>query len=116
MPPSRRPRTAFPFMLLAIGIGLSAYYGWQWTRLPTYSDADLDASVELNAQLELQAHQAQATPEGLSRLRAQTRQDLLADIARERHEVETGLSAGLIALVAGLGHLLLVTLLNRARS
>jgi len=110
--PQQRPRS-LPFMLLFVGIGLSGYYGWQWTQLPTYSEADLAASVELNVQLELQAQGAKTTPEGLERLREQTRKDLLADIARERQEVETGLGAGLIALVAGIGNLLLFNLIRR---
>ncbi|WP_157622770.1 hypothetical protein [Solimonas soli] len=113
--PQRRPRSAFPFMLLIAGVGLTGWYGLQWTKLPKYSDADLAASVELNVQLELQSQRAQTTQEGIERLRAQTRQDLLADIAHERQEVETGLGAGLIALVAGIGNLVLVTLLNRTR-
>jgi hypothetical protein len=115
MPPQRRPRTAFPFMLLAVGIGLSGYYGLQWSKLPQYSEADIAASTELNMQLELQARNARTDEAGLERLRQQTRKDLLADIQRQRNEVETGLGAGLIALVLAIGHLVLTTLLNRSR-
>lgn len=115
MPPPRRSPRAFPFMLLAVGIGLSGYYGLQWTKLPQYSDADLDASTELNVQLELQSRNARTDAAGLERLRRQVRQELQADIARERSEVETGLGAGLIALVLAIGHFVLSGLLDRER-
>ncbi len=115
MPPPRRSPRAFPFMLLAVGIGLSGYYGLQWTKLPQYSDADLAASTELNVQLELQSRNARTDAAGLERLRRQVRQELQADIERERSEVETGLGAGLIALVLAIGHFVLAGLLNRER-
>ena len=114
--PQRRSRSAFPFMLLAVGIGLTGYYGVKWFELPTYSESDIAASTELNMQLELQAQHAQTTPESRERLRKQTRQDLLNDIAKERRDVETGLGAGLIALVLSIGNIVLMTLLQRERA
>lgn len=115
MLPSRRSRPAFPFMLLAVGIGLSGWYGLQWYQLPTYSDADIDASAELNLQLDLQRQPVAPDAAALASLRAKTRAYVVADIERERRQVETGLGAGLIALVAACGNLLLMGLLNRSR-
>jgi hypothetical protein len=113
MLPPRRSRPAFPFMLLAVGIGLSGWYGLQWYQLPTYSDADIDASTELNLQLDLQRQITTPDAATLAALRTKTRADVVADIERERRQIETGLGAGLIALVAAFGNLLLMTLLQR---
>jgi hypothetical protein len=115
MSPQHRRRTAFPFLMLAVGLGLTGNYGLKWRELPVYSESDIAASTELNVQLELQSNHATTTPDGLARLRAQTRKKLLEDIARERSEVETGLGAGLIALVLACGNLVLVSLPSRAR-
>lgn len=109
----RRSRSAFPFMLLAVGIGLTGYYGLQWVQLPQYSDADIDASAELNLQLDLQRQSAAPDANKLASMRAQTRADVVADIQHERSQVETGLGAGLIALVAACGNLMLMGLLRR---
>lgn len=114
MLPPRRSRSAFPFMLLAVGIGLTGYYGLQWYQLPQYSDADIAASAELNLQLDLQRQGTAPDADKLAALRAQTRADVLADIKRERSQVETGLGAGLIALVAAFGNLVLMGLLKRS--
>jgi hypothetical protein len=99
-------------MLLAIGIGLTGYYGLQWFQLPQYSAADIDASAELNLQLDLQRQHTAPGPDQLASLRTQTRADVIADIQRERAQVETGLGAGLIALVAALGNFVLIALLG----
>lgn len=112
---ARRSRAAFPFMLLAVGIGLSGWYGLQWYQLPSYSQADIDASAELNLQLDLQRQHIDADNSRLQELRTQTRADVVADIQRERSQIETGLGAGLIALVAAFGNLVLMSLLNRSR-
>lgn len=113
MPPARRSRSAFPFMLLAVGIGLTGYYGLQWVQLPSYSDADIDASAELNLQLDLQRQHTTPDTDKLAAMRAQTRADVVADIQREHSQVETGLGAGLIALVAAFGNLVLMALLRK---
>ncbi|NGY04170.1 hypothetical protein [Solimonas terrae] len=112
---ARRSRAAFPFMLLAVGIGLSGYYGLKWYELPAYSEADIDASAELNLQLDLQTQHEHVSEADLPALRARTRAEVVADIARERNQIETGLGAGLIALVVACGNLVLMSLLNRSR-
>jgi len=98
-------------VLLAVGIGLSGWYGLQWYQLPTYSD--IDASAELNLQLGLQRLRSTPDAAALARLRAKTRDDVVAHIEHERRQVETGLGAGLIALVAALGNLMLMGLARR---
>ena len=97
---------------VVVGIGLSGWYGLQWYQLPTYSDADIDASAELNLQLDLQRQPGTPDAAALASLRAKTRADVVADIERERHQVETGLGAGLIALVAACGNFVLMALLR----
>lgn len=103
-----------PYMLLAIGLGLSGYYGLQWWQLPHYSEAELQASTELNLRLDLQARgESSLDAEAMERRGAQVAAELRADIARERSEVETGLGAGLIALVVAAGNFVLMLLLRR---
>lgn len=103
-----------PYMLLAIGLGLSGYYGLQWWQLPHYSEAELQASTELNLRLDLQARgESSLDAEAMERRGAQVAAELRADIARERSEVETGLGAGLIALVVAGGNFVLMLLLRR---
>ena len=48
----RNPRL-FAFLLIAIGGGVLGYYGEQYRRLPTYTDADIEQSVEANLALDL---------------------------------------------------------------
>ncbi|SEQ97439.1 hypothetical protein SAMN04488038_11368 [Solimonas aquatica] len=98
-----------PYLLLAVGLGLCAYYGLALRQLPRYSEADIAASAELNLHLD-----QQRTPSLQSEQRDKIVAELREDIARERRELETGLGAGLIALVAALGNFVLVVLLRRA--
>lgn len=104
-----------PFMLLAIGIGLSSYYGRQWQQLPRYSEDELAASTELNLRLDLQRRSEILSAEALQRRREQIGAELRADIARERTQIETGLGAGLIALVIAGGNFMLMLLLRRGK-
>jgi hypothetical protein len=83
-------------------------------QLPQYSEADIDASAELNLQLDLQRQPGAPDAAALASLRAKTRADVVAGIERERRQVETGLGAGLIALVAAVGNLVLMRLANKA--
>ena len=102
----RNPR-AFAFVLIAIGTGLLAWYGPQWQRLPEWSDAEIEQSVELNLQLDLQRMGPHLTPsdEKLERLRDVIRAEVLGEIRREREELERWLGLGLLLGVLGLGQL-----------
>lgn len=105
MTPTSRPRiTALLFVLLSVGFGLTGYFGWAWYELPRYSEHDIAASTEINLMMDL--HRADAsTPTGakIAELRRQVREEIEADIARERREVQTGFAIGLAALLLGLG-------------
>lgn len=109
MTPRRRLMT--PYLLLALGLGLCGYYGLAWLQLPQYSQADIEASAELNLRLD---QQRDARAQDQAARREKVIGELREDIARERREVETGLGAGLIALVAALGNFVLAALLRRA--
>lgn len=113
MPP--RQTLALPYMLLAAGIGLTGFYTLEWLKLPHYAPSDIEASVELNLQLEMQQRRTSSDDrsQDLQARRIQIRKEVLSDIAQERKAVETGLGAGLIALVAASGNFLLGWLLRR---
>lgn len=105
-----RPRLqALPVVAAAVGLGLSAYYGEQWYRLPSYSEQDLQASTELNLALDLERRgpTLQLSEQDRDRLRGQIRQEVEADIARERKEVQQGFIGALLMLLFGGGYLLL---------
>ncbi|MES0874615.1 hypothetical protein [Sinimarinibacterium thermocellulolyticum] len=101
----RLPFRSLTALLLSIGLGLTIYYGHEWWRLPEYSDADIDASVELNLHMELQRRGPHLQPdaENLERLRRLIRAEVQAEIRRERETIQRRFGIGLIALVLGLG-------------
>lgn len=96
----------FTALLLSVGIGLFGYYAVQWLELPQWSEADLEASAELNLALDLKrmGPHLQPDPKRLEELRALVRRELDADIAHEREQVLRGLVAGLFALIVAFGH------------
>lgn len=98
-----------PIMAAALGLGLSAYYGEQWYRLPQYSAEDLSASVELNLAMDLErrAPDQQPSPEERERLRQQIRSEIDADISRERKTVHQGFATAALMLLFGGGYLAL---------
>jgi hypothetical protein len=112
----RNPR-AFAFLLIAIGIGLLGYYGEQLWRLPTWSEAEIAQSVELNLALDLRHRgpHLQPTPEKLAELRATVRAEVEADIRRERETLERWLGLGAILCMLGTGHFVKQLLAERAR-
>lgn len=102
----RNPR-AMAFVLIAFGLGLTAWYGEQWYRLPQWSEAEIAQSVELNLSLDLQrlGPHLQPTGERLAELRGRVRAEVEAEIGRERHEIERWLGLGLVLIVLGAGQL-----------
>lgn len=98
-----RNRRLVAFLLLAIGGGIVAYYGQQWYALPEYSDADIEASVELNLALDLQHRgpHLQPTGERLEGLREAVRAEVVGEIRRERRTLERWLAVGLILCALG---------------
>ena len=100
----RNPRL-LAFLLVAAGIGLAAYYGEQRWRLPAWSEAEIEQSVELNLALELQRRgpHLQPAPERVEALRALLRAEVEAEIRRDRQELERWVGLGLLLVVVGLG-------------
>ncbi|TAJ55766.1 MAG: hypothetical protein EPN60_02970 [Nevskiaceae bacterium] len=99
---SKPKLTALPATLFLVGLGLSLHYGNAWWRLPSYTEEDIAASVELNLAMDLQRGHA-TTPGGdrgeLAALRGQLDQELRAEIKRERREVMQAFAGGIGALI-----------------
>ncbi|MGB0219167.1 MAG: hypothetical protein ACPGJF_07530 [Sinimarinibacterium flocculans] len=114
MPPKRSPRT-FTALLLALGMGLCAYYGQEWWALPDYSAADIEASVELNLQLELQRRGPHLQPDeaGIARLRDMVEREITAQLTQQREKIQLRFGVGLVALVLGLGQLAMARVLGQ---
>lgn len=95
----------FAFVLIAAGLGLLSWYGEQWYRLPVWTEAETEQSVELNLAIELARMGPHLRPQGekLELLRGMIRDDVRSEIQRERSELERWLGAGLLLLVFGLG-------------
>lgn len=115
MQPPRPLFNSLPAMILALGVGLVGYYGMEWYQLPEYSEADIDASVELNLQLDLQRRGPHLQPdaEQLERLRNTVRAEVETEIRKERETIELRFGVGLVALVFGLGQGLFQRLIKR---
>jgi hypothetical protein len=98
----RNPRL-FAFVLAAIGLAVVAWYGEQRARLPQWSEAEIEQSVELNLQLELQRRGPHLQPQGerLAALRRALRAEVEAEIRRERDALDRWIGAGLLLLVFG---------------
>ena len=100
----RNPRL-LAFLLVAAGIGLAGWYGEQRWRLPAWSEAELEQSVELNLAVELQRRgpHLQPAPERLEQLRRALRAEVEAEIRHERERLERWIGLGLVMVVLGLG-------------
>jgi hypothetical protein len=111
----RNPR-AFAFVLAAIGFGVAAWYGEQRWRLPQWSEAEIEQSVELNLQLELQRRgpHLQPQPERIEALRRTLRAEVQAEIRRERDTLDRWIGAGLLLVVFGLAQWLADAIRRRA--
>lgn len=100
-----------PAMLFAVGLGLLFHYGHAWYRLPVYSAAEIEQSVELNLLLEQQGRHASnsALPAGQTEARrAVIEQELRAEIRRERRDAQLGVGTGVILLLTGLAQILIL--------
>ncbi|MGQ0697405.1 MAG: hypothetical protein ACT4PZ_04100 [Panacagrimonas sp.] len=106
---NRSPRTPPPgavgALVAALGFGIAGWYGWAWYQLPRWPEEDIRASVEFNLVLDLSRRSADSEPVTLQeqdRLRTQVRQEVEAEIAKEREEPRGYTMAGLIIGVFGL--------------
>jgi hypothetical protein len=114
--PNRRRLPVLPFLLFSAGLGICFYYGQQWYELPKYIDADIDASTDLNLKLDLQHRGPNLQPankDELARMRAEVRFEITSSIKRERDKPQQRFGIGLVALVLGLGQLMMGWLIRR---
>lgn len=111
----RNPR-AFAVVLAAIGLGVAGWYGEQRMRLPQWSEAEIEQSVELNLQLELQRRGPHLQPqaERLDALRRTLRAEVEAEIRRERDGLDRWIGAGLLLFAFGVAQWLGDALRRRA--
>lgn len=103
-PPSRRsPTGAVGALVAAFGFGLALWNGWDWYRLPRWTPAEIEQSVDLNLALDLKRSGAALPgPEQTRALRDQIRAELHGQIRSER-EIPRGYTiAGLVIGVFGL--------------
>lgn len=111
----RNPRT-FALVLAAIGLGIVLWYGEQRARLPQWTEAEIEQSVELNLQLELQRRGPHLQPQGerLDALRRTLRAEVEGEIRRERDGLDRWIGAGLLLVMFGAGQWLAGVLARRA--
>ena len=94
------------FLIFSIGLGICFYYGQQWYELPTYTEADIDASTELNLQMDLQRLGPLSQPktkDELELMRAKLHAEIAGSIKQQSDKIHLRFSVGLIALILGLG-------------
>ena len=90
-------------LMIAFGLGLALWFGWDWYHLPRWSEQEIQGSVELNLAMDLSRQ-----PEGSvsdaekTRMRSSIRREIEAEIAREAEEPRGYTFAGLIIAVLGL--------------
>lgn len=113
--PSRNP-SALAALFVAAGVGLVAYYGEQRWRLPEWNAGEIEQSVELNLAIELQRRGPHLQPSGerLEQLRRTLREEVEADIRRERATPERWIGVGLLLIVIGIGNGVSAALARRA--
>ncbi|MGH8456315.1 MAG: hypothetical protein ACRETW_04030 [Stenotrophobium sp.] len=107
-PNTRRRVPMIPFLVFSIGLGICLYVGQQYYELPKYNDADIDASAELNVQLELRQRAPglpAPTAEEANAMRAKDRAEIAGLIQADRTKLQQRFGVGLIALVFGLSQL-----------
>ena len=98
-------------MLFAAGLGLVFHYGDAWYRLPVYSLAEIEQSVELNLALDQQRRNVPNTLQSAEQIesqRARIRSELQAEIRRERRDAQVGVGTGAILLLMGLVQMLIL--------
>lgn len=110
----RNPRV-FAFLMLAVGVGLIGYFGEQRWRLPAWTEADIEESVQLKLAVELHRRgpHLQPTGERLAELHAAVRAETEGAIRREREDVERWIGLGALLCMLGTGRWLFAMLTAR---
>ena len=107
-------RSRLSFLLAAGGVGLCAYAGQEWYKLPHYSEDDLQASTELNLQMDLGRRDLKTLPtqEQMEQLRRRERSEIDQEIHTAHDDVLTWFAVGLALLVMAGGQFLFAWLLR----
>lgn len=109
------PPGAVGGLIAAIGFGIAAWYGYEWYRVPKWTEQEIVGSVELNLALDLSRLPPDSVPpETQDRMRAQIRRDVEAQIAHQSDTPRSWTFSGLLMGVLGLVHLALRTALARS--
>ena len=110
MPAFDRRRPPIGFALATIGLGVALWYGYDWYRAPSMSEAQVAELVELNLAADLARNpgRAQPTAEQLAPIAAQIREEITAEFTRTRTQARTGCLAGLAAAAFGFLQLFLL--------
>lgn len=96
-----RPRINLFHAIAVAGLSLSGYYGHLWLNLPSYSEADISESVQLNLAMDLARRGPHLQPDaaGLERLQTQVRAEIEGELQRQRDTVQRRFGIGLLLLV-----------------
>lgn len=109
------PPGAVGGLIAAIGLGIAAWYGYEWYRVPRWTEAEIVGSVELNLALDLSRQPPDSVPrEAQERMRAQIRREVEAQIARESETPRSWTIAGLLMGLLGLVQMALRVALARS--
>lgn len=111
-------RSGVAFLLVAAGVGLCGYAALHW---PRFSEEDLQASAELNLQMDLARRQLPAPPaEELERMRTQVRAEVEQEVQRklgpERERLRSLGVVGVVLLALGVVQLVLGRTISIARA
>lgn len=95
-------------LMIAVGLGVALWFGWDWYHLPKWTEQDIRASVELNLALDLGRTPEQVVGEAeQQRMRASIQREVEAEIAREAEEPRGFTFAGLAIAAFGLVQMLI---------
>jgi hypothetical protein len=113
----RNPR-ALSFLLVALGLGLIAWYGDARWRSPQWSEAQLEEETQLRLAVELHRRGPHLQPdaERLRVLHRTLRAEVDAELQRGRQELERWIGVGALLCVLGGSHFLKQLLAARARA
>ena len=90
-------------LMIAFGLGVALWYGWDWYHIPKWSEQEIQNSVELNLQLDLARLGESAVSQAeKNRLRESIRLEVEAEIAKETEKPRGYTYAGLMIAVLGL--------------
>lgn len=105
-PGGRRPVGSAGLLVAIFGLGFAIWYGWEWYRLPTWSEAEIEQSVELNLALDLSRRSGPELSEAeVEQRREQVDAEVRANIAAERDRPRSYALTGLIVGLVGLAQM-----------